>query len=113
MAIPRPVFDEAKGFPQGVKLGEDFILWMHIASKFKVVFLNKPLAYYNQDVDVANRGTHQMHCPKNHMLWNLADFELLEKTDGDYKQLIDNLRTYGLLPYYLSPAYHDCAQINR
>lgn len=111
VSIPRKVFDEMQGFPKGVKLGEDFILWMHVASKFKVAFLNKPLAYYNQDVDVANRGTHHLHCPKDHMLWNLTDLEPLEKTDADYKQLIDNLRTYSLLPYYLSPSYHESAQV--
>ena len=110
VCIPRRVFDETKGFPEGIKLGEDFILWMHIASKYKVAFLNKPLAFYNQDVDVANRGTHHLHLPKDHMLWNLTDLEPLEKTDVDYKQLIDNLRTYSLLPYYLSPSYHESAQ---
>lgn len=111
VAIPRSVFDEMKGFPKGVKLGEDFILWIHIALKYKVAFLNKPLAYYNQDVDAANRGTHHLHRPKDHMLWNLTDLEPLEKTDADYKQLIDNLRTYSLLPYYLSPSYHESAQV--
>lgn len=111
VAIPRSVFDEMEGFPKGVKLGEDFILWIHIALKHKVAFLNKPLAYYNQDVDVANRGTHHLHCPKDHMLWNLTDLEPLEKTNADYKQLVDNLRTYSLLPYYLSPSYHESAQM--
>lgn len=110
VCIPRCVFDEMGGFPKGIKLGEDFILWMHIASKYKVAFLNKPLAYYNQDVDATNRGTHHLHLPKDHMLWNLTDLEPLEKTDADYKQLIDNLRTYSLLPYYLSPSYHESAQ---
>lgn len=110
VCIPRPIFEEANGFPQGIKLGEDFILWIHIALKHKVAFVNKPLAYYNQDVDATNRGTHHLHLPKDHMLWNLTDLEPLEKTDADYKQLIDNLRTYSLLPYYLSPSYHESAQ---
>ena len=111
VAIPRPVFDEMKGFPQGIKLGEDFILWIHIALKYKVAILNKPLAYYNQDVDVGNRGTNRLHNPEEHMLWNLTDLEPLEQTNVDYKRLIDDLRTYSLLPYYLSPEYHDAAQI--
>ena len=109
VAIPRIVFDEMGGFPKGIKLGEDFLLWLRISLKHKVVFLNKPLAYYNQDVDVANRGTHHLHCPKDHMLWNLTDLEPLENSDADYKQLIDKLRTYSLLPYYLSERYHDAA----
>jgi len=111
VAIPRSVFDEIGGFPKGIKLGEDFLLWIHIALKHKVAFLNKPLAYYNQDVELANRGTNHLHNPKEHMLWNLTDLEPLEETNGDYKQLLDNLRTYSLLPYYLSSSYHEAAQM--
>ena len=110
VAIPKPVFDEMGGFPKGIKLGEDFILWIHIALKYKVAFLNKPLAYYNQDVDVENRGTNHLHHPNEHMLWNLADLEPLEKTDEDYKQLIDNLRTYSLQTYILDEQYRMAAR---
>ena len=110
VAIPRPVFDEMKGFPKGIKLGEDFLLWIHIALKYKVAFLNKPLAYYNQDVDVANRGVGRLHRPEVHMLWNLADLEPMEQSNADYKQLVDNLRTYGLYPYFLSKKYHEAAK---
>ena len=110
VAIPRFVFDEMQGFPKGIKLGEDFLLWIHIALKHKVVFLNIPLAYYNQDVDVANRGVGRLHNPEEHMLWNLTDLEPLEQSNADYKQLVDNLRTYGLYPYFLSRKYHDAAK---
>lgn len=110
VCIPRSVFDETEGFPQGIKLGEDFLLWIRIALKHKVVFLNKALAYYNQDVEAANRGVGRLHKPEEHMLWNLAELEPLEQTDPGYKQLVDNLRTYSLLPYYLSATYRDYAQ---
>ena len=73
--------------------------------------INDFLKRYNQDVDVANRGTNRLHKPEEHMLWNLTDLEPLEKTDEDYKQLIDNLRTYSLLPYYLSSTHHGAAQL--
>lgn len=109
VCIPRKVFDEMKGFPKGVKLGEDFILWVSIALKHNVAFLNKPLAYYNQDVDVANRGVGHLHKPEEHMLWNLGFLEDEEKINPDYKQLIDNLRVSGLMQYYLSKEYHDAA----
>ena len=33
VAIPRSVFDEMKGFPKGIRLGEDFLLWIRIALK--------------------------------------------------------------------------------
>ena len=107
ICMPRHVFDEMKGFPKGIKLGEDFLLWIHIAMKYKVAFLNKPLSYYNQDVDAANRGVGRLHKPEEHMLWNLTDLEPLEQTDSDYKQLVDRLRTYALYPYYLSKDYHE------
>lgn len=109
VAIPRPVFEEMRGFPKGIKLGEDFLLWIHIALKYKVAFLNKPLAFYNQDVDAANRGVGRLHKPEEHMLWNLTDLEPLEQNNSDYKQLVDNLRTYGLYPYYLSKDHHKAA----
>ena len=110
VAIPRKVFEEMQGFPAGIKLGEDFLLWIRIALKHKVAFLNKPLAFYNQDVDVANRGVGRLHKPEEHMLWNVGFLSDEEKNNPDYKQLIDNLRTYGLLPYYLSKEFHEAAK---
>lgn len=110
VAIPRQVFNEVKGFPKGIKLGEDFLLWVRIALKHKVAFLNKPLAYYNQDVDVANRGTNHLHRPDAHMLWNLGFLDEEEKTNPDYKELIDNLRVNGLFYHYLAPEYHELAK---
>lgn len=110
VAIPRTVFDEMKGFPKGITLGEDFLLWIHIALKYKVAFLNKPLAYYNQDVETNHRGVGRLHKPESHMLWNLTDLEPLEKINEDYKRLIDNLRTYILLPYYLSRECYEKAR---
>ena len=110
VCIPRKVFDEVGGFPVGIKLGEDFMLWLSIALKHKVVFLNKNLSNYNQDVDVTYRGTHHLHPPKNNMLWRLGEYEPLEKTNPDYKQLIDNLRTYSLMNYLLVKQYRDAAR---
>ena len=106
VCMPRQVFDEMGGFPKGIKLGEDFLLWIHVALKYKVAFLNKPLSFYNQDVDVVHRGVGRLHKPQEHMLWNLTDLGPLEKKDVDYKKLVDGLRTYSLLPYYLSREYH-------
>lgn len=105
VCVPREVFDEMGGFPEGITLGEDFLLWVNIALKHQVAFLNKPLAYYNQDVDAANRGVGRLHNPQAHMLWNLTDLEPLEQTDQDYKQLVDKLRITGLMPYLLDNRY--------
>lgn len=113
--VPRPVFDEFGGFRPHLKLGEDFDLWIKIVLKYKVAFLNEPLANYNQDVDIANRGTRRLQKPEYHMLWNLDYLEVEEKTNPDYKLLIDNLRTYSMLPYYISKDYYKTAkeQLNK
>lgn len=111
VSIPRTVFEEMQGFPKDIKLGEDFMLWIRIALNHKVAFLNKPLAFYNQDVDGANRGVGRLHQPQEHMLWNLDFLEAEEKTNPDYKQLIDRLRVSSLMPYYLSKQYHDDAAL--
>ena len=110
VCMSRRVFDEMGGFPKGIKLGEDFLLWIRVALKYKVAFLNKPLSYYNQDVDTVNRGVGRLQNPEHHMLWNLDFLSEEEKTNSDYKRLIDNLRTYSLFPYYLSKDYHEAAR---
>lgn len=109
VTIPRRVFEEMNGFPQGITLGEDFLLWVSIALRYKVAFINKPLAFYNQDVEVTNRGVGHLHKPESHMLWNLNSLKEEERNNRDYKILIDKLRVYSLMPYYVSHAYHSLA----
>lgn len=108
--VPRRIFDEQQGFNRQLSLGEDFDLWLRIAQKHPVVLLNQPLAYYNQDGDPRHRAIHRLHDPSHHVLWNLQEMEAREDSDPTYKQLIDNLRVYGLYPYYLSRYYRDAAQ---
>lgn len=108
--ISKAVLTEMGGFKVQLKLGEDFDLWIRIALKYGTAILNKPLVYFNNDVPVKLRATHHLHKPENHMLWNLGYLEEQEKANPDYKQLIDNLRTYGLMPYFLSREYHSSAQ---
>ncbi len=110
VCIPRKVFEEMQGFPKNIKLGEDFLLWIKIALKYKVVFLNTPLSYYNQDVDGVYRGVGHLRMPENHMLWNLDFLSEEEKRNSDLKQLIDNLRTYELMSYCLSRQFRDEAR---
>ena len=110
VCMPREVFNEFGGFRPHLRLGEDFDLWIKVALKYKVAFLNEPLSYYYQDADAAWRLVGRLHDPRTHMLWNLEYLEQEEKSNPDYKILIDNLRTYSLLPYYLSRQYHDAAK---
>ena len=100
VCIPRLVFDEMQGFPEGIRLGEDFLLWIRIALKYKVAFLNTPLAFYNQDVEVANRGvTLKGYDPDSFMTFHFDQFEEQESRDHDLKVLLDRLRVYSLLRF--------------
>lgn len=110
----RSVFDEMGCFPLGVRLGEDFLLWSRIALRYPVAFLDKPLAYYNNDVPPSLRLTRNLHDPQTHMLFMLEPIE--EKLDGlsaelhhDWRLLLAKLRAEGMLDYWLETRYHDVA----
>ena len=103
VCVPRNIFNEFKGFNSSLRMGEDFHLWARIALKYKTVLLNKPLAFYNQDVEQASRAAgRKLHKPENHFLFAAADLFEQEKDNPKLKQLLDNLRVYGLYAYFLN-----------
>lgn len=111
----RDVEEDGCFFKPWLKLGEDFDLWVRLSLTTQVAFLNKPLAYYNNDVTLATRATGHLHDPKHHMLWNLEPLTQMVCAKNDpsllhqWQRLIDVQRIYGLMPYYLSHEYHDAA----
>ena len=118
--MPRCVFDEMGGFPIGIKLGEDFLLWAKTALHYPVAFCEKPLAYYNNDVPASLRATRNLHEPRYHMLFNLAPLEAEIKKQVEsgrwkversleWKALLDWLRVNGLMDYWIDSRYHDAA----
>lgn len=119
--MPRKVFDEMGGFPEGIKLGEDFLLWAKTAVHYNVAFCEKPLAYYNNDVPASLRATRNLHEPKRHMLFNLESLESEIRLNGengvndangdDWKALLDWLRVNGLMAYWMDKTYHEVAAV--
>lgn len=120
--MPRRVFDEMGGFPVGIKLGEDFLLWAKTALKYPVAFCEKPLAYYNNDVPASLRATRNLHAPEHHMLFHLAPLEkeianrslvhsFTPSLVTSWKQLLDKLRVSGLMEYWLDKRYHGAAAL--
>jgi glycosyltransferase involved in cell wall biosynthesis len=99
VVIHKKIYEEEGGFKPNLKLGEDFDLWIRIAMKHPVAYLNKPLAYYNQDVDITFRAIgRKFYKPEEHMLF--TDYgEWMN--DKDFRFLFERLALYGLLPYYL------------
>ena len=116
--IPRKVFDEIGGFPVGIKLGEDFLLWAETAIKYMVAFSEKPLAYYNNDIPTSHRATRNLHAPEYHMLFHFDSLEddirkqsPVTGNPVEWKALLDKLRVCGLLEYWLNEKYHEMAAI--
>lgn len=107
--MPRRVFDEMGGFPVGIKLGEDFLLWSKVALRYQVAFLNEPLAYYNNDIPANLRATRNLHAPEAHMLFYMEHLRDAEQTDLEWKALCDWLRVTGLLEYWVHKSYHNQA----
>lgn len=110
VCMPKSVFESMGGFRPHLKLGEDFDLWIRIALSHKVAFLNKPLAYYNQDMPASHRATRNLHRPEHHVLFNVGYLEPEEAKNADYKYLIDRLRATSLLDYWLCDAYREQAR---
>lgn len=109
VCIPRKVFEETKGFNPQLKMGEDFDLWIRIAIRHKVAFLNKPLAFYNQDVEASKRAIGSLPPPETQFAF-CADYlkENMEK-DADLKRIVECIQIICLRNYYLSGKYHSHA----
>lgn len=117
VCMSKKIFMENGGFPIGIKLGEDFLLWTKIALYNKVAFLNKAVAYYNNDIPASLRATRNLHAPEFHMLFKMQYLESLVENGNsvienkaDWKQLLDKLRVNGLLEYWMSDEYHNIAK---
>ncbi len=107
VVVRKQAFEQAGGFKQNVRFGEDFDLWIRLALTSKVAYLNKPLAYSNQDVDIESRaiGGQTFYPPEAHFIFNLAYLKPVEQESAALKRLLDGLRVRVLLPYYLANQY--------
>lgn len=113
--ISRSIFKALGGFPEDIRLGEDFLLWARVALQYPISFMDKPLAYYNNASTLSPRATQQLHAPEHHMLFRMdaieeASRQLPKPLCKDWKLLMDKLRIYGLMDYWLDERYHDVAK---
>ena len=107
--IPRKVFDEEAGFRAHLWMAEDFDLWIRIVLKYKVVFLNEPLAYYNQEVQVKWRALGKLYPPLRQFAFD-ADYLIpYQENDNDIKHVVDKVKIVCLKQYYISQKYHQFA----
>jgi len=110
VAIPKKVFEEVKGFKPQLKMGEDFDLWIRIALKYKVVFLNMPLAFYNQDVEIQHRAIGSLPPPETQFAFCADYLKNDMERDSDVKYIVEYVQIVCLRSYYLSKKYHDRAK---
>ncbi len=93
--MPRRVFEQMGGFPEGIKLGEDFLLWAKTALQYPVAFSSQPLAYYNNAVPASQRATRNLYKPAEHMLFHMDELEhaaLANPQAEAWKALFDKLK---------------------
>lgn len=71
-AMPRRIFDEIGGFPEGMKIAGDLYMWIKLARRYRVCFSPRPLVRYLKEA--SNRS---------------ASIYTPEKTAYSFEQLYD------------------------
>ncbi len=107
--IKKNVFVEEKGFQPSLKMGEDLDLWLRVALRYKVGYLNQFLAYSNQDAETSQRalGAEKRWKKEEHVIFNLTYLNEFENQLPALKYLLDGLRLRSLTPFYLQNVYSE------
>lgn len=107
VVVEKSAFAQEKGFNAGLKFGEDIDLWIRIALNHKVGYINKPLAYSNQDVETTDRavGMGKFWLKSEHVIFNLDYLADQEKRNSALKALLDGLRVRSLVEFHLNGWY--------
>lgn len=54
--VPRGVFQELGGFPEGMKIGEDLYFWIRLASRYRICFTPENLVLYSRTASNRSAG---------------------------------------------------------
>jgi glycosyltransferase involved in cell wall biosynthesis len=107
VVIRKSVFNLCNGFNIQLRYSEDYDLWVRIALKYNVAFLNKTLAYYNQDVNSDTRAiSGRLHPSSEDFIFNTDYLSIHEYENPDFKYLIDLQRVTCLDSYYYNKERH-------
>lgn len=97
-------FNDVGGFNLNLKFGEDFDLWLRLSFENKFAFINKKIAYSNQDVPVSSRAIGAKKWKKEeHFLFYLEKFRNTE--NQDLKYLLDGIILRASLNFYLKNSF--------
>ncbi len=110
VCVRKDAFKVTSGFQSHLRLGEDFDLWIRIAHDCKIAFVDKPLAFYNQDVDVAKRATRHLHNPAVTELLQYDNYLQLYEHSASIQHLISKKRAVAWMPYLQKKQYREKAK---
>ena len=110
VVLPKKSFEQAGGFNPIIRMAEDFDLWIRIALTRRMAFLDKPLAYYNQDIDLSQRALGTLCSPEFHFVFNADYLSSKNGWDSQVQAAIDKVKITCLRQYYVSHKYHSLAK---
>ena len=110
VCLPRQVFEEVHGFRAGLRMAEDFDLWVRIALSHTVVLLNRPLSNYNQDVAPRLRAIGSLPPPVAQFAFHPEYADPYKQRSAEAKWLVEYVQIVCLRQYYLSHRYHSAAK---
>lgn len=90
-------------FNSRIYTGEDLLLWLQLALKYKIAYIKEPLSYYNRDV--GGSITRRLIPLKNNFILYIKNY--FPSPPNNLNRLIDALILRMLRPYYvnnISPA---------
>ena len=83
-------------FSKEIKSGEDLLLWIKIACRHKVAYINKVLSFYNRDVEFS---TTSHLCSWDNYFISVINSQIDTK-NKEIKLLVDGIIVRMLRPYY-------------
>ncbi|GAB3693465.1 glycosyltransferase family 2 protein [Spirosoma flavus] len=109
VVLSKTAFDQVGGFNSSIKFGEDFDLWVRIALKGKVAYVNKALAYSNQDADPQYRalGNNKFWKKDEHVTFYFSALQKNQQDNHTLNYLLDGLKVRSLVNYYLRGVYRN------
>lgn len=85
-------------FDSRISTGEDLLLWMQLALKYKIAYIDEILSYYNRNV--GDSITRHLIPLKNNFILYIKDY--FPKGNAELNHLIDSLILRRLKPYYIN-----------
>lgn len=108
--VLKQAIESAGGFNPRIRMAEDFDLWIRIALSQKMAFLNKPLAYYNQDIVPSQRALDNLCLPESHFVFNTDYLSSKDGWNNQVQAAVDKVKITCLQQYYVSRKYHSLAK---